>query len=182
METSPLYHAVYRAPWERRCGHHRAEDAMAQLKVSKLKAQGRQDGIETELTARFVGKPNDGAVLRASMAATAFVPGGDVPGDVDDEVALMLPSQRPMIFRDFDVEMCDRGGVLETADDNAVDHGSPSKCDKMPRDIVFRTHPDVLWRALSGDRHARKKPGAVRLQSRARVMAVKPPPKQNRLR
>ena len=50
MGTSPIYDAVYRAPWGRRCGYHRAQDAeklgidvMAQLKASVLKAQGRQD-------------------------------------------------------------------------------------------------------------------------------------------
>ena len=59
------------------------------------------------------------------MAVTVFVPGGDAPGGVDDEVALTLPSQRPMIFQDSEVEMRNRVGVLETAVDNAVDHGSP---------------------------------------------------------
>ena len=37
----------------------------AQLKASVLKAQGHQDGAGMELTARFVGEPNDGFVLRA---------------------------------------------------------------------------------------------------------------------
>ena len=68
-------------------------DVMAQLKASVLKAQGRRGGAGMELTARSVGEPNDGAMLRAAMAVTAFVPGGDAPGDVDDEVALTLPSQ-----------------------------------------------------------------------------------------
>ena len=108
-------------------------DVMAQLKASALKAQGRQDGAGMELTARSVGKPDDGAVLRAAMAVTAFVPGGDAPGDVDDEVALTLPSQRPMIFQDSEVEMRGRVYVLETAVDNAVDHSSrrnvPRCCD-----------------------------------------------------
>ena len=49
-------------------------DVMAQLKASVLKAQGRQDGAGMEHTARSVGEPNDGAVLRAAMAVTAFVP------------------------------------------------------------------------------------------------------------
>ena len=49
---------------------------MAQLKASVLKAQRRQDGAGMELTARSVGKPNDGAVLRAAMAVNVFVPGG----------------------------------------------------------------------------------------------------------
>ena len=124
-------------------------DLMAQLKASVLGAQRRQDGAEMELTARSVGEPNDGAVLRAAMAVTAFVPRVDAPGDVDDEVTLTLPSQRPMIFQDFEVEMRDHVvGVLETAVDNAVDHGSPPECAKMLRHIAFRTPLDVLCRAL----------------------------------
>ena len=63
-------------------------DVMAQLKPSLLKAQGRQDGAGIELTARSAGELIDGAVLRAGMAFTAFVPGGGAPGDVDDEVAI----------------------------------------------------------------------------------------------
>ena len=106
-----------------RCGYHRAEDAerelgidvMAQLKASVLKAQWRPNGAGMELIARTVGEPNDSAVLRASMAATVFVPGGDAPGDVDDKGALTLPSQRPMIFQHSEVEMRDHVGVLETA-------------------------------------------------------------------
>ena len=69
---------------------------MAQPNASALKAQGRQDGAGIELTARSVGKPNVAAVPRAAMAVTAFGPGGDAPSDVDDEVALTLPSQRPV--------------------------------------------------------------------------------------
>ena len=116
------------------------------------------------------------------MAVTVFVPGSDAPGDVDDEVALTLPSQRPMIFQDSEVEMRDRAGVLETAVDNAVDHGSPPECAKMLRNVVFRTHLDVLFRALSGEPHARKKPGAVRFHSGARVVRAKSPPERNRQR
>ena len=52
-------------------------DVMAQLKASVLYAQARQAGAGLELTARSVGEPNDGAVLRAAMAVAAFVPGGD---------------------------------------------------------------------------------------------------------
>ena len=157
-------------------------DVMAQLKTFVLKAQWRQDGAGMELTARSVGEPNDGAVLRAAMAVTAFVPGGDAPGDVDDEIALTLSSQRPMIFQDSEVEMRDRVGVLETAIDNAVGHGSPPECAKMMRDIVFRTHLDVLCRVLPGDPPARKKPGAVRFHSGARVVRAKPPPERSRPR
>ena len=68
-------------------------DVMPQLKASVLPAQGRQYGAGMEITARSVDELNDGAVLRAVMVVTAFVPGGDAPGDVDDEVALTLPSQ-----------------------------------------------------------------------------------------
>ena len=171
MGPNLIYHAVYRAPWGRRCDYHRAEDAerelgidvMAQLKTSVLMAQARQDGAGMELTARSVSEPNDGAVLRAAMAVTAFVPGGDTPGDVDDEVALTGPSQRPTTFQDSEVQMRDRVGVLETAVDNAVDHVSPPECAKMLCDIVFRAHLDVLCRALLGVPPARKKPVAVRL-------------------
>ena len=77
---------------------------MAQLKASVLKAKGRQHSAGMELTALAVGAPNDGALLRAAMAVTAFVPGGDAPGDVDDEVALRLPSQRSIIFQDSQVK------------------------------------------------------------------------------
>ena len=72
---------------------------MAQLKTSVLKAHGRQDGDGVELTARAVGEPNAGAVLRAVMAVTAFGPGGNALGVVDDDVALTLLSQRPMILQ-----------------------------------------------------------------------------------
>ena len=80
---------------------------------------------------------------------------------MNDEVALSLPSQRRMIFQDSEVEMRYRVGVLETDVDNAVGHGFPPERAKMLRDIVFRTHLDLLCRALSGDPPARKKPGAV---------------------
>ena len=119
-------------------------DVMAQLEASVLKAQGRQDYAGIELTVRSVGEPNGCAAQRAAMAATALVPGGDAPGDVDDEVALTLQSQRPIIFQDSEIEMRGRVGVLETAVDSAVDHGPTPECAKMLRDIVLRTHLDVL--------------------------------------
>ena len=156
-------------------------DAMAQLKSSVLKA-GRQDGAGVELTARSVGEPNNGAVLRAAMAATASVLGADAPGDVDEEVALTLPSQRPMIFQDSEVEMRDRVGVFEAAVDNAADHSSPSEYAKMMRCIVFRTHLDVLSKVLSGNPHAHEKPRAVRCHSSTMVLRAKPSPERNRLR
>ena len=77
--------------------------------------------------------------------------------------------------------MRDRAGVLKTAVDNAVDHGSPPECAKILLDIVFCTHLDVLCRALSGDPPARKKPVAVRFHSGARMMRAKPPPERNHL-
>ena len=43
-------------------------DVMAQLKASVLKAHGREDGPEMEITAGAVGEPNGGALLRAAMA------------------------------------------------------------------------------------------------------------------
>ena len=159
-------------------------EVMAQLKDVVLKAQGCQDGAGMELTARSVGKSNDGAVLRAAMAVTAFVPGGNVPGDVDDVVTLTLPSTTHDIpvFRGGNVvEMRDRAGVLETAVDSAVDHDSSPECAKVLRDIVLRTHLDVLRRALSGDSRTRKRPGAVRFHSGARLVRVRPPPERNRL-
>ena len=157
-------------------------DVMARFKASILKAQVRQNGAGMELADRFVGEPNNGAVLRAAMAVTAFVPGGDAPGDVDDEVALTLPSQRSMIFQDSEVEIRDGVGVLETAVDNAADHNSPPQCAKMLRSIIFRTHLNVLCRALPGDPPALKKPGAVRFNSGPRVVRAKPLPERNRLR
>ena len=117
---------------------------MAQLKASVLKAHGREDGPEMEITAGDMDEPNAGAVLRVAMAVTVFGPGGDAPGDVDDDVTLTLLSQRPVMFQDSEVEMKDRVGALETAVDDAVDHGLPPECPKMRRDIVFRTHLDVL--------------------------------------
>ena len=101
----------------------RGIDVMAQLKASVLKAHGREDGPEMEITAGAVDEPNAGAVMRVAMAVTTFWPGGDAPGDVDDDVTLTLLSQRPMMFQDSEVEMKDRVGALETAVDDAVDHG-----------------------------------------------------------
>ena len=100
-------------------------DVMAQLQALVLKAEGREDGPEMELTDGAVGKPNAGAVLCAAMTVTAFGPGGDVPGDMDDDVTLTLLSQQPGFFQDDDVEMQDKVGALETAVDDAVDHSLP---------------------------------------------------------
>ena len=96
---------------------------MVQLKASVLKAHGRENGPEMEATAGAVDDPNAGAVLRAAMAATAVAPGGDAPGDVDDDVTLALLSQRPIIFQDSEVEVQDRLDALEAVVDDAVDLG-----------------------------------------------------------
>ena len=56
---------------------------------------------------------------------------------MDDGATLTLLSQRPMMFQDSEVEMQERVGALETAVDDAVDHGLPPECAKMLRDIVF---------------------------------------------
>ena len=103
---SSVYHAVYVLPGrgdavfleEYTLREPIGMDAMAQLGVSVLKARGRQDGAGVELTHRFVGKPNDGAVLRAAMTLTASVLGGDAPGGMDHEATLTLPSQRSITF------------------------------------------------------------------------------------
>ena len=77
--------------------------------------------------------------------------------------------------------MQDRLIVLETAVDDAVTHGFPPECVKMLRDIVFRTHLDVLGRALLGDPRARVEPTTVRLHPGARMVQAEPPPEDNRL-
>ena len=99
---------------------------------------------------------------RAAMAVTAFGPGGGAAGDVDDDATRTLLSQRPKMFQDSEVEMQDRVGTLETAINDAVDHGLPPECAKMLRDIAFRTHLGVFRRVLLGDPPARVEP-TVRL-------------------
>ena len=106
-------------------------DVMTQLKASVLKAHKRVVAPEMKSTAGAVGDANADAVLRAAMAVTAFGREGDAPGDVDDDVTLTLLSQGPMMFQDSEVEMQDRVGALETAVDDAVDHGLPPEC--VPR-------------------------------------------------
>ena len=157
-------------------------DVIEQLTAFVLNACGRQNGAGMELTARAVGELKAGAVLVAEMAVTALGPGGDAPGDVNNNVTVMLPSQRPMIFQDSKVEMRGSVGVLETAINNAVDHAFPSECAKMLRHIVLCTHLDVFRRAGLGGPPARVEPMAVRLHPRARVVRVNPPPKRDRLR
>ena len=67
------------------------------------------------------------------MAVTAFGPGDDAPGDVDDDVTLMLQSQRPMMFQDSEVEMQDRVGALETAVDDALTMAYRLMCQDVAR-------------------------------------------------
>ena len=98
-------------------------NVMAQVKVSVLKAHGRLDGAGMEFNACAVGEPNAGAVLRAALVVAAVGPGGDAPGDVDDDVMLTLPSPRPMMLQDSEAEMQGRVGKLATAVDDAVDIG-----------------------------------------------------------
>ena len=148
-------------------------DVMAQLKASVLKAHGCEHGHKVDITAGGMGEPNAGAVLWAAMAVTAFAPGGGAPGDAHVDVTLTLLSQRPMMFQDSEVEMHVRVGVLETAVDDAVDHGLPPECAKMLRDIVFPTNLDVFRRASLGDPPARVGPMTVRLQPGARAVRAK---------
>ena len=149
-------------------------DVMAHLKASVLKAHGREDGPEMETTAGAATEPNAGAVLRAAMAVTAFGPGGDAPGVVDDDITLALLSQRLMMFQDDEMEMQDRVGGFETAVDDAVDYGLPLEYSKMLRDIVLRTHLDVSCWTLLGDPSARVKSITLRLQPGPRVVLAKP--------
>ena len=77
-------------------------DVMAQLKASVLKVHGSEDGPQIEITAGDVGEPNAGTVLRAAMAVTSFGPGGDAPGDVDDDaVDHGLPPECAKMLRDI---------------------------------------------------------------------------------
>ena len=61
-------------------------------------------------------------------------------------------------------------GALGTAVDDAVDHELPPECAKMMHDIVFRSHLDVIRRALLGDPPARVEPMTVRLQPGTRAV------------
>ena len=126
-------------------------DVIARIQASVPKAYRVRDDAGVQLTARVMAKPGTDAVLPMTMAGTVFWPGGVDPGDVDDDVTQGLLSQRPMIFRDSDEEMQGRVSVLETAVDNAADHGSPPDCAKMPRDIVFCTLRNVFCQAFMGE-------------------------------
>ena len=157
-------------------------DVMTQLSASVLKTPGGQDCGGIDHIACSVGGPNYCAVLRASMTVTAVVPGGHPPGDVVDEVTLTLPSQRPMIFQDSEVEMqlvfacCRRLSITLLAKTRL----SP-ECAKMLRDVIFRAQLNLLLRALLRDPTTRKQHAPVRYRSGARVVRSKPPPERNRL-
>ena len=113
--VSPVDHAVNRTP--------RGGDVVIighNLEVSVLKAHRRKDGAGMAFAAVSVAEPNVGAVLRAAMATTAFGPGGDAPGDVDDDVRLTLLSQRPRVSHNCNVEMQRLVDALDTAVDDAV--------------------------------------------------------------
>ena len=137
-------------------------DVMTELKASVLKAHKREDRSGMEITAGAVDEPNADAVLQAAMVVMAFGPGGNEPGEVDNDVTMTRLSQQPMMFQDSEVETQDRVSALETAVDDAVDHGLPPECAKMLRDIAFRTHLGVFRRVLLGDPPARVEP-TVRL-------------------
>ena len=78
-----------------------------------------------------------------------------------------------MMFQDSEVEVQDSVGALETAVDHAVDHGLPPECAKMLRNIVFRTHLDVVRLALLRDPPAHVEPMTVWRQPGARAVRAK---------
>ena len=149
-------------------------DVMAQLEASVLKVHAFQDDAGMEFAALAVGEPNDGAVLQVVMAVTTFGPGCDASRDVEDEVTLMLLSQRTMVFQDSEVDVHHRVRALETAVEEAVGHGVPPEGAKMLHDIVFCTHFDIFGRSLLGDPPSRVKTMTVRLQPSAKAMRAKP--------
>ena len=179
MRTSPVYDAVQRAPWGRRCGYYRAEYLGGEIwyrRHGPIQCIGaeRTDDAEMENTAGAVGDPNAVAVLWVVMAVTAFGPRGDAPRDVDDDVTPALLFHRPTMFQDDEVEMEDRVGTLQTAVHDVVGHGFLPECAEVLRDIVFRTHLDISFWALFGDPLARVEPMTVRLQPGAKAVRAKP--------
>ena len=60
-----------------------------------------------------------------------------------------------MTLQYSEVERRDRVGVLETAVDDAVDHGFPPECAKLLRDIVSRTCLEVFCQTIFGGPPAR---------------------------
>lgn len=88
---------------------------MAQFRKSVLKACGRQDGARVEVTAHAIREADAGPALRAATAFTAFGPGIDTLGDVDDGVTLALLSSQPYVipaFRRGDAGSCKRVGDI----------------------------------------------------------------------
>ena len=69
-----------------------------------------------------------------------------------------------MILQDSEVAMQNHVGGLETAVDDALNHGLPLERAKMLRDIALRTHLDVLCLALLGGPPAHMESITVRLQ------------------
>lgn len=53
-----------------------------------------------------------------------------------------------MMLQDSKGEMQDRVGELEKAMDDAVNYGLPLGCTETLRKVGFRTHLDVICRAL----------------------------------
>lgn len=123
-----------------------------------------------------MSEPKAGAVRRAAITCRAFVPCGDVPGDIDNDITLTLPSQRRMILKDSEMEMRERMDLLKTAVDNdAVDNGSP------PEILFFaRTSTCYGGRCLVIHLHATK-PEAVLLHSGAKVVRAKATSERSRL-
>ena len=139
---------------------HRRRDAARGIGTEACRRQG---GVEVGVTAHAMGEPNAGAVLWVAIAVTAFGPCVDAPGEVDDDVTLMLRSQRPMSLHD-------RVGVFEMLIDDAVDHGFPAECAKILRNIACRKQHNVFRLAIQHDPPARLKHMIVWLQRSARVV------------
>lgn len=85
-------------------------DAMAQVMAPVLKSRRRQDDPGMGPTAATVADPDAGAVVRVVVPVTAFGPGRDVPGGVEDDVTLTLLSPRPRIFQNSNTKSCGRVG------------------------------------------------------------------------
>ena len=139
---------------------HRRRDAARGISTEACRRQG---GVGVGVTAHAMGEPNAGFVLWAAIAMTAFGPGIDAPGEVHDDVTLMLRSQRPMSLHD-------RVGVFEMLIDDAVDHGFPAECAKILRNIACRKQDKVFRLAIQHDPPARLKHMIVWLQRSARVV------------
>ena len=154
-------------------------DVMAQLKASVLKVHGRQDDAGMELTACAVGEPNAGVVLRAAMAVTAFGPGSDAPGDVDNNVTLVLSFERPMTFQGSKVEM---RGSCERVGDGGRQRCRPWGCRNVPRccavSLFARNLACSVGRFWATHLH---EPMTVWFQPGSRAVRAKPQPERDRL-